>query len=70
MSNLVVAANTYMNAHISDMKEPLIMTVTRYVHFVLRSMGIYESEDLPSDSAAGAGMNREETIAPVMNILS
>jgi hypothetical protein len=34
-------------------------------------MGIYEAGDIPSDQVEeGSGVNREETIAPVMNILS
>jgi hypothetical protein len=43
-----------MNSHSSDMKTPLIMTVARYVHFILKSMGIYESGDLPSDSGSSS----------------
>jgi cysteinyl-tRNA synthetase len=69
LSSLVVAANSYMNAHVNDMKLPLVLTVSRYVLFVLKSMGVYESDDIPTDTTEGA-INKEETIAPLMNVLS
>ena len=70
LASLVAETNIYMNSHVTDMKVPIVLAVARYVHFVLKSMGIYESSDIPIEAGAeGTGINREDNITPVMNVL-
>lgn len=69
LSDLVSAANTYMQLPTQDVKEPLLRSVSRYVFHILKSFGLYGEDDTPS-TVGEASQSREEILTPLMNALS
>lgn len=63
-----------MQLPVSEVKEPLVRQVSRYVFHVLKCFGVYGEDDLPSlmsdESKEGSGLDYEAQITPLMNVLS
>lgn len=73
LSELVSAANIYLQLPVSEIKEPLIRSISRYVFKILKCFGVYTDDDTPSqltENQDGASVGYEEQITPLMNILS
>ena len=49
-------------------KVPLVRQVSKYVFKILKVFGVYDEDVVPQEESATGGL--EETIAPLMNILS
>lgn len=72
LSELVTAANVYLQQDRAEIKLPLVRQVSKYVLKILKVFGIYDDDIVPS---AGRGTeataaSQEEAIAPLMDILA
>jgi len=70
LSELVTATNIYLSQPPSEIKIPLVRSVSRFIFKILKCFGLYDDGDYPAVSGdAGAGASYEDAITPLMNVL-
>lgn len=65
LSELVTAANSYLQQDRSLIKVPLVRQVSKYVHRILKVFGVYDEDVVPATEEGG--VSQEDAIAPLMN---
>jgi cysteinyl-tRNA synthetase len=71
LSQLVTAANKYLQKSPADIKIPLVRQVSKFVFKILSCFGLYEEGDYPAVTGEGeTGASMEEHITPLMNALA
>lgn len=71
MSELVTATNGYLQSDRNLIKVPLVRSISKYVFKILKTFGIYDEDVVPPTSTGhDSHASYEETIAPLMNVLS
>jgi cysteinyl-tRNA synthetase len=51
-------------------KVPLVRQISKYILKILKVFGVYDEDVVPGNEEASAGQSVEDTIAPLMNVLS
>jgi cysteinyl-tRNA synthetase len=71
LSELVTATNIYLSQPPTEIKIPLVRSVSRFVFHILKCFGLYDDGDFPAvvSGDAGAGASHEDAITPLMNVL-
>ena len=69
LSELVTATNIYLTQPPSEIKIPLVRSVSRFIFHILKCFGLYEDGDFPAVSGDAGGASYEDSITPLMNVL-
>jgi len=70
LQNLISVANIYLTLPATEIKEPLIRQVSKYVFYILKCFGVYSEDDAPSVLNEEQAVDYEAQITPLMNVLS
>jgi len=70
LAELVTATNGYLQLERTLIKLPLVRQVSKYVFKILKVFGVYDEDVVPAVDSAEGQQSVEETIAPLMDILS
>ena len=73
LGELMTLTNTYMAQQTGLIKVPLVRQVSKFVFHIMKCFGIYEDGDFPAvvgTGEEGSGVSYEETITPLMNVLT
>lgn len=68
---MVTATNSYLQQERTLIKLPLVRQISKYVFKILKVFGVYDEDVVPAvDNAQEGAASYEETIAPLMTVLS